>query len=173
MTLRADDKKQVVAEVAKIATSAKSAIALDYHGIEANQMTNLRRQAREQNIYLRVIKNNLARRALTDTQYACMTEHLSGPMMFAFSIEDPAAAARVVNNFHKETDKLKVKLIALDGELRETSELKRLATLPTYEQSISLLMAVMKAPIEKLVKTIKAPVLQTVRSVAAIRDQKK
>ena len=173
MPLNIEQKKQAVTELSEIAASAKSAIALDYHGIGANQMTELRRHARAENIYMRVVKNNLARRALTDTQYACMTEHLTGPMMFAFSIDDPAAAARVIDDFRNKVENLEVKLIALDGELRDASELKRLATMPTYEQSISLLMAVVKAPVEKLLRVIQAPVSQAVRTIAAIRDQKK
>lgn len=172
MALSIEDKKQAIVELSEIAASAKSAIVLDYHGVGVNQMTSLRRQARAQNIYMRVVKNNLARRALANTQYACLAEYLSGPTMFAFSIDDPAAAARIINDFRNEAENLEVKLIALDGELRDTSELKKLATMPTYEQSISLLMAMIKAPLEKLVRTIKAPVTQAVRTIAAIRDQK-
>ena len=172
MALKIEDKKRIVEEVAAIAADAKSAIAIDYHGIAANRMTDLRKQAREQSVRIRVIKNSLARRALADTPFACMNEHLSGPMMVAFSLDDPAAAARIIHDLVKEIKDIEVKLISLDGELHDISKLKKLAELPTYEQALSLMMAVMKAPIEKLLRTIKAPVIQVVRVVVATREQK-
>lgn len=172
MALRIEDKKRIIEEVAAIAADAKSAVAIDYHGITANQMIDFRKQAREQNVCIRVVKNSLAQRALTDTPFACMNEHLSGAMMFAFSLDDPAAAARIIHNLAKDIEAIEVKLISLDGELHNISKLKKLAELPTYEQAISLMMAVMKAPIEKLVRVIKAPVVQTVRVIVAVRDLK-
>ena len=172
MALKIEDKKRIVDEVAVIAADAKSAIAIDYHGIAANQMADLRKQAREQDVRIRVVKNSLARRALADTPFACMNEHLSGPTMFAFSLDDPAAAARIIHGIAKEIEDIEVKLISLDGELYDTSKLKKLAELPTYDQAVSLVMAVMKAPIEKLVRTIKAPVVQAVRVVVAVRELK-
>ena len=172
MALKIEDKKRIVEEVAAIAADAKSAVAIDYHGIAANRMTDLRKQAREQSVRIRVIKNSLAQRALADTPFACMNEHLSGPMMVAFSLDDPAAAARIIHSLVKEIKDIEVKLISLDGELHDISKLKKLAELPTYEQAVSLMMAVMKAPIEKLLRTIKAPVVQVVRVVAATREQK-
>ena len=172
MALKIKDKQQIVEEVAAIAADAKSAVAIDYHGIAANQMTDLRKQAREQNVCIRVVKNSLARRALADTPFACMNEHLTGPMMFAFSLDDPAAAARIIHSLSKEIEAIEVKLISLDGKLQDISNIKKLAELPTYEQAISLMMAVMKAPIEKLARTIKAPVVQTARVIAAVRAHK-
>ena len=172
MALRVEDKQRIVEEVATIAVGAKSVVAIDYHGIAANQMTELRKQAREQNVCIRVIKNSIAKRALVDTPFACMCDHLTGPMMFAFSLDDPAAAARIIHNMAKEIDAIEVKLISLDGELQDISKIKMLAELPTYEQAISLLMATMKAPIEKLVRTIKAPVVQAARVIVAVRDHK-
>ena len=172
MALKIKDKQRIVEEVAAIAVDAKSAVAIDYHGIAANQMTDLRKQAREQNVRIRIIKNSLARRALADTPFACMSEHLSGPIMFAFSLDDPAAAARIIHSLAKEIEAIEVKLISLDGKLHDIAMLKKLAELPTYDQAVSLMMAVMKAPIEKLARTIKAPVVQAVRVVAAVRDLK-
>ena len=172
MALKIEDKKRIVEEVAAIATDAKVAIAIDYHGIDANQMADLRKQAREQSVRIQVVKNSLAQRALANTPFACMSEHLSGPMMFAFSLDDPAAAARIIHGFAKEIKDIEVRLISLDGKLQDISKLKKLAELPTYDQAVSLLMAVMKAPIEKLVRTIKAPVVQAVRVVVAVRELK-
>ena len=155
--LTKEQKEAIVAEVAIVARSAHSAIAAEYRGLSVEQMTKLRHDARNAGVYLRVVKNTLARRALTDTGYACMSESLVGPLVLAFSKEEPASAARIVRDFAKDNDKLVVKVIALNGKLLTPGDLTALATLPTREEALSQLMAVMKAPIEKLARTIKAP----------------
>lgn len=174
MALRLDDKKVVVAEVAAIAARAHSAVAAEYRGLTVSQLTNLRKQARESGVYLRVIKNTLARKAVEGTEFACMQEGLVGPLILAFSLEDPGAAARVISAFakEKENDKLVTKLVAVGGKLYGASELDRLSKLPTRDQAISILMATMKAPIEKFVRTLAEPHAKLTRTVAAIRDQK-
>ena len=170
--LTKEQKEAIVAEVAIVARSAHSAIAAEYRGLSVEQMTKLRHDARNAGVYLRVVKNTLARRALTDTGYACMSESLVGPLVLAFSKEEPAAAARIVRDFAKDNDKLVVKVIALNGKLLTPGDLTALATLPTREEALSQLMAVMKAPIEKLARTIKAPADKLVRTIAAVREQK-
>jgi len=170
--LTKEQKEAIVAEVAIVARSAHSAIAAEYRGLSVEQMTKLRHDARNAGVYLRVVKNTLARRALTDTGYACMSESLVGPLVLAFSKEEPASAARIVRDFAKDNDKLVVKVIALNGKLLTPGDLTALATLPTREEALSQLMAVMKAPIEKLARTIKAPADKLVRTIAAVRDQK-
>jgi large subunit ribosomal protein L10 len=135
-------------------------------------MSKLRQDARSAGVYVRVVKNTLARRALTDTGYACMSDSLKGPLVLAFSREEPAAAARIVRDFAKTNDKLVVKAIALSGKLLSPGDLAALATMPTREEALSKLLAVMKAPIEKLARTLKAPADKLVRTMAAVRDQK-
>jgi len=170
--LTKEQKEAIVAEVAIVARSAHSAIAAEYRGLSVEQMTKLRHDARNAGVYLRVVKNTLARRALTDTGYACMSESLKGPLVLAFSKEEPGSAARVMRDFAKDNDKLVVKVIALSDKLLTPGDLVALATMPTREEALSLLMAVMKAPIEKLARTIKAPADKLVRTIAAVRDQK-
>jgi len=170
--LTKEQKEAIVAEVAIVARSAQSAIAAEYRGLTVEQMTKLRFDARKAGVYLRVVKNTLARRALTDTGYACMSDSLKGPLVLAFSKEEPAAAARIVRDFAKDNDKLVVKVIALSGKLLSPGDLAALATLPTREEALSKLLAVMKAPIGKLASTLQAPVGKLVRTVAAVRDQK-
>jgi large subunit ribosomal protein L10 len=170
--LTKEQKEAIVAEVAIVARSAQSAIAAEYRGLTVEQMTKLRFDARKAGVYLRVVKNTLARRALTDTGYACMSDSLKGPLVLAFSKEEPAAAARIVRDFAKENDKLVVKAIALSGKLLSPGDLAALATMPTREEALSKLLAVMKAPIGKLARTLQAPVGKLVRTVAAVRDQK-
>jgi len=166
------DKKSIVAEINAVAKEAHSAIAAEYRGLTVGEMTDLRRKARDGGVYLRVVKNTLARRALEETEYACMNEGLVGPLVLAFSQEDPGAAARVLGDFAKDHNALQVKLVSVGGQLYEASELKRLASLPTRDQAIGILMGVMKAPIEKFVRTLAEPTAKMVRTVAAIRDQK-
>lgn len=172
MALNLTQKKTIVTEVAEVAESAFSAIAADYNGLSSEQMTALRAKAREQSVYLRVVKNSLARRALEGTDFACMNEGLVGPLVLAFSIEDPGAAARVIKDFVKDNSKLEVKLVSIGGQLLAASDIDRLASMPTKDQAISMLMALMKAPVEKFVRTLNEVPGKLVRTVAAIRDQK-
>ncbi|MCG8427344.1 MAG: 50S ribosomal protein L10 [Chromatiales bacterium] len=172
MPLNFEQKKAVVAEVAEVASSAYSAVAAEYRGLSVDQMTELRAKARESGVYLRVIKNTLARRAVEDTEFACMQEGLTGPLVLAFSMEDPGAAARVIKDFSKENEQLVVRLAAIGGKVLEASDLDVLAKMPTYDQAVSMLMAVMKAPTEKLARTINEVPGKLVRTVAAIRDAK-
>ena len=172
MALNLEGKKQVVSEVAAVAADAYSAIAAEYRGLGVEELTELRMKARQGGVYVRVVKNTLAKRALEGTDFECMSEGLTGPLLLAFSQEDPGSAARVIKDFSEDHDLLKVKMLSISGQVLEPSELKRLASLPTKEQALSMLMAVMKAPIEKFVRTLNEPHAKMVRTVAAIRDQK-
>lgn len=172
MALTLEEKMAVVAEVSEVAKGAFSAVAAVYSGVTVEEMTDLRVKARQDNVYLRVVKNTLARRALENTDFECMSERLTGPLILAFSQEDPGAAARVAKNFAKENDKFEVTMLSVGGELLEPSEIDKLASLPTRDQAISMLMAVMLAPTEKFVRTLNAVPTKLVRTVAAISDQK-
>lgn len=172
MPLNLEQKKAVVAEVAEVASTAYSAIAAEYRGLTVGEMTELRAKAREAGVYVRVVKNSLARRAVENTDFACMKEELTGPLVIAFSQEDPGAAARVIKDFAKDHSKLVVKVVSIGGKLLAVSDLEALSKMPTYEQAVSMLMAVMKAPVEKLARTINEVPGKLVRTVAAIRDAK-
>jgi large subunit ribosomal protein L10 len=172
VALSLDQKKAVVAEVSEVAANAHSAIAAEYIGLSVEAMTGLRAKARESAVYMRVVKNTLARRALAGTEFECMSESLTGPLVYAFSQEDPGAAARVISDFAKSNDKLVVKIVSIGGKLLAPEDIKRLANMPTKDQAISMLMSVMKAPIEKFVRTLNEPTAKLVRTVAAVRDQK-
>ena len=172
MALQIEEKKKVVSEVSQVAAEAYSAIAAEYRGMPVADVTGLRARAREQGVYVRVVKNTLARRALQGTAYECMSQDLVGPLMLFFSQHDPGSAARLVKEFSEDSELLEVKMIAVDGQLLEASELERLSSLPNKEQAISMLMAVMRAPIEKLVRTLAAPHTILVRTITAVRDCK-
>jgi large subunit ribosomal protein L10 len=172
LALNFEQKKAIVSEVAEVADKAFSAIAAEYRGLSVDEMTDLRAQARNAGVYLRVVKNSLARRAFEGTEFECMSEGLTGPLVLAFSQEDPGSAARVINDFAKDHEKLEVKLVSIGGQLLEPGEIKTLAKMPTYDQAISMLMAVMKAPVEKLARTMNEVPGKLVRTVAAVKDAK-
>jgi len=166
------EKKAVVSEVAEVASQAYSAVAAEYRGLTVEEMTELRARARDGGVYLRVVKNTLARRAVEGTDFECMQDGFVGPLLLAFSKEEPGAAARLVKDFAKEHDKLVPKLVSFGGQMLAANELDRLASMPTREQALAMLMAVMKAPVEKLVRTLNEVPGKLVRTVAAVRDQK-
>ncbi len=172
MALNFEQKKAVVAEVAGVASTAVAAVAAEYRGLTVEEMTELRAKARTGGVYLKVAKNTLVRRAVEGTEYECMKDSLTGPLLFAFSLEDPGAAARLVKDYGKDHDKLVARLVAVGGQLYDASELERLSKLPTREQALAILMGVMKAPVEKLVRTLAEPHAKLVRTVAAVRDAK-
>lgn len=172
MSLNLAEKKVVVDEVAEVAASAHSAIAAEYRGLSVGQMTTLRARARESGVYLRVIKNTLARRALEGTDFQCMQSSLVGPLILAFSREDPGAAARVIRDFAKGNEKLVVRVLAIGGQALPAAELDRLASMPTREEAISLLMACMRAPLDKFARTLNEVPGKLVRTIEAIRLQK-
>ena len=172
MALSIEQKKAVVAEVAEVAKTALAAVAAEYRGLTVEEMTDLRVKAREGGVYLKVAKNTLVHRAVEGTEFECMQESLTGPLLLAFSMEDPGAAARLVKDYIKSNDKLITKLVAVGGEVFEASELDRMSRLPTYDQAIAMLMGVMKAPVEKFVRTLVEPHTKLVRVIAAVKDAK-
>ncbi|HEV8019227.1 MAG TPA: 50S ribosomal protein L10 [Steroidobacteraceae bacterium] len=172
MALNLDDKKALVAEVAAVASKAQSVVAAEYRGLTVGQMTELRAKARRQGVYMRVVKNTLARKALAGTTFESLGPKLKGPLVLAFSKDDPGAAARVVKDFAKAHEKLVATLVSLGGQVLPGAELEKVASLPTREQALSMLLGVLKAPIVKLVGTLAEPAARLARTVAAVRDQK-
>jgi len=172
MPLNLEQKQAVVAEVAEVAAKAFSVVAAEYRGLTVGEMTELREKARETGVYLRVVKNTLVRKAVENTEFDCIQDALAGPLIVAFSMEDPGSAARLVKDFSKEHAKLETKFVSVGGQLLEASELERLSKLPTKDQAISMLMSVMKAPVEKFVRTLAEPHAKLVRTVDAVREQK-
>ncbi len=172
MALNLEDKKAMVAEVAEVAAVAQSVVAAEYRGLTVGQMTELRAKARVQGVYMRVVKNTLARRALAGTAFEQVGPKLKGPLVLAFSKNDPGAAARLVKDFGKTNEKLVATLVALGGKILPAEDLDRVANLPTREQALSMLLGVLKAPIQKFVATLAEPPAKLARTVAAVRDQK-
>lgn len=172
MALRLAQKQAIVAEVNEAAASALSAVLSDYRGLTVEEMTALRAKARASGVYLKVIRNSLAKRALEGTDYECLDEALVGPTMLAFSQEEPGSAARLLKDYAKDHDALEVKALSIGGQLLAADEIDRIAKLPTLDEARAMLMSVMLAPITKLARTINEVPGKLVRTLAAIRDSK-
>ena len=171
MALRLEDKKAFVKEVSAVAGDSIAAVAAEYRGLTVAEMTELRTEARNAGVYLRVVKNTLARRAIKGTEFECMEETLKGPLLLAFAKEDPGAAARVIKDFAKGHDALKAVSLSAGGQLLPASDLARLADLPTLDQARAILLGVMIAPMSKLVRTLAEPPAMVARTLAARGSQ--
>lgn len=172
MKLKLNDKKEIVAEVAEVAAGAVSVVAADYRGLTASEMTQLRASARQAKVTLRIVRNTLARIALTGTEYECLNSTLTGPILLAFANDEPGATARLMRDFAKDHDKLEVKAISISGQLFDKSHLDSVAKLPTKIEAITRLASVLQAPVTKLVRTMSEVPTKFVRALAAVRDTK-
>ena len=172
MALTRQEKEAVVAEVAEKAAGAYSAVAAEYRGLSVSQMTALRVQAREKGVYVRVVKNTLTRIALRGTEFECLSDALSGPLVIGLSLDDPGSAARLFRDFAKDNNALVPKAAALSGELYGAESLDKVANLPTRDEALSMLMSVMQAPVGKFVRTLNEVPGKLVRTVEAVRQQK-
>jgi large subunit ribosomal protein L10 len=171
VSLTLEQKKRVVAEVNEVAAGAQAAIAAEYLGLSVADMTNLRVQARAQGVQIRVVKNSLARRAIEGTEFECLRDSLTGPLLLVFSADDPGAGARIVRDFAKTNDRLRTTAIAFAGQLRPPEDLVLLASMPTLDEARAQLLGTLQAPASQLVRTLAEPAGQFVRVVAAFRDQ--
>ncbi|MEO0366818.1 MAG: 50S ribosomal protein L10 [Pseudomonadota bacterium] len=171
MALRLEDKKRYVAEVKEVAGEALAAVAAEYRGLTVEEMTALRRDARDQGVYLRVVKNTLARRAFEGTDLECMNDTLKGPLILALSKDDPGAAARLVKGFAKENDALKAVSLSVGGQLLEAGDLGKVADLPNLDQARAMLLGVLQAPASQLVRTIAEPSAMLARTLSARGSQ--
>lgn len=172
MALGLEGKKAIVADVNEVASDALSLVVADARGCTVEAMTGLRKQAREANVNVRVVRNTLAKRAVEGTEFECAAGSFVGPSLLAFSMEDPGAAARIFKDFAKENENFEVKALAVSGQLLGAEQLDVLAKLPTRDQALSMLMSVMQAPVTKLVRTMNEVPGKLVRTLAAVRDQK-
>ena len=167
MAMRLQDKKALVKEVNAVAGDSVTAVAAEYRGLSVGEMTELRKEARSAGVYLRVVKNTLARRAVEGTEFECMQDTLKGPILLAFAKEDPGAAARVIKNFAKEHNALQAVSLSAGGQLMPGSDLNKLADLPTFDQARAMLLGVMIAPMGQLVRTIAEPSAMLARTLSA------
>ncbi len=156
MALNLSQKQNVVAEVAEVAAKAHSLIAAEYIGTTVSQMTAMRKQARETGVFLKVVKNTLAARAVTGTEYECAKDSLVGPLLYAFSTEEPGAAGRLIKEFAKGNDKLQPKLVVVGGQQYPATHVDVLASLPTLDQALAMLARVLAEPATMFARAVKA-----------------
>lgn len=156
MALNLSQKQEVVAELAEVAAKAHSLVAAEYAGTTVEQMTAMRKKARESGVYLRVVKNTLASRAVTGTEFEVVRDALVGPLLYAFSTEEPGAAGRLIKEFAKGNDKLKAKIVSVEGKLLPAAHVDVLASLPTREQALAMLARVLAEPATMFARVVKA-----------------
>ncbi len=156
MALNLTQKQEVVAQLAEVAGRAHSLVAAEYAGITVTDMTAMRKKARETGVFLKVVKNTLASRAVEGTEYDIVKNDLSGPLLYAFSLEEPGAAGRLIKEFSKGNDKLKAKIVALNGKVYPASHVDVLASLPTRDQALSMLLSVLVEPATRVARALKA-----------------
>ncbi len=173
MPLRLEDKKALVAEVNEVAKRALSAVAAENRGLTAIKFDDLRSKARKNGVYLHVVKNTLARKAVKGTEFECLDTALTGPLVLGFSLEDPGAVGRVIKDFAKDNDKLVVKAVAVGGTLYGPKDIERLASLPTKDQALAILLGTMKAPIGKFARILNEIPTKFVRAVNAVAEKQK
>jgi len=172
VALNLEGKKAIVAEVSETAANALSLVIADARGVDVTNMNALRAKARAENVQMRVVRNTLAKRAFADTDYACVEDVLVGPSLFAFSMEDPGAAARLFKDFAKENEEFEVKALSVSGQLLPSEQIDTLAKLPTLHQALGMLAGVTLAPVTKLVRTLNEVPTKVTRVVAAVKTQK-
>ena len=172
MPLNLEQKKELVKEVSEIVMNADTLLTADYRGLTANQLGEFRKIARNPGIYIKVVKNNMLKMALKDSKYASIGEKVTGPQILATSSDNPGEFAKLVKNFIDEHENIELKSLAYKGNELNLVEIKKLASLPTYEEAISQLMSVMQAPIQKLMATMNAVPTKMVRTLDAVKQSK-
>jgi large subunit ribosomal protein L10 len=172
MALGLAAKKEIVTEVNEVASRALSIAVAEYRGMEVAEFTDLRVRAREQGVYLKVIRNTLAKRALIGTKFEELESALTGPLIYGFSIDAPGGAARLFKDYSKDCDKLNVTALSIGSGLLGPEKLDAVASLPTRDEGLAKLLATFKAPVGKFVRTINEVPTKFVRVLAAIKDEK-
>src|SRR6185503_12660408 len=149
-------KQEVVAELAEVAAKAHSLVAVEYAGTTVEQMTAMRKKARETGVFLKVVKNTLASRAVAGTGFEVVKDVLTGPLLYAFSTEEPGAAGRLIKEFAKSNDKLKARVVSVEGKLLPATHVEVLASLPTLDQALAMLARVLTEPVTMFARAVKA-----------------
>ena len=171
MSLNLEEKKAVVSAVAEQIANANATILAEYRGLSVTQMTGLRTAAREAGVFVRIVKNTLARRVVAGSQFECLQDHFVGPLALATS-EDPVAVAKVLSEFAKQNQRLQIKVGAMNGAVLNSTEIAALAKLPGRDELLAKLVATMQAPVQKFVATLNEVPSKWVRTLAAVRDSK-
>ncbi|MEK9720358.1 MAG: 50S ribosomal protein L10 [Quisquiliibacterium sp.] len=171
MAMNRSEKAAVVEDIGAVVADAQVIVVAEYRGLEVEAMTVLRKQARESGVFLRVLKNTLARRAVSGTPFEALAKQLVGPLIYGIS-SDPVAAARVLNDFAKGNSNLVLKAGAMQNSVMDADDLKALATMPSREELLAKLLGTMQAPVATFVRTLNEVPGKFVRALAAVEKQK-
>ena len=171
MSLSLAQKQSVVAEVTESISAAQAMILAEYRGLTVSELTGIRNQAREAGVFVKVVKNTLARRAVEGSSFECLSPHFVGPVIMAAS-EDPVAAAKLLSKFAKDLDELKITVGGMNGQLMDEAQIQDLAKLPGREELLATLVGTLQAPIAKFVQTLNEVPSRFVRTLAAIEESK-
>ena len=172
MPLNLEQKKELVKEVSDVLLNADTILTADYRGLTANQLSEFRKIARTPGIYIKIVKNNMLKMALKDSEYANIGDKIIGPQIFATATDNPGEFAKLVKKFIDNNENIELKSLAYKGKELDLSEIKKLASLPTYEEAISMLMSIMQAPVQKLMATMTAVPTKMVRTLDAVKGTK-
>jgi large subunit ribosomal protein L10 len=170
LSLNLEEKKAAVAEISAKVADSQAIVVAEYRGLEVGDMTALRAKARASGVYLRVLKNTLARRAVSDTAFAGLADHMVGPLAYGMS-SDPVAVAKVMNEFAKSNEKFVVKAGAMANVVMSAKDVATLASMPSRDELLAKLLGTMQAPIAQFVRTLNEVPTKFVRGLAAVRDK--
>jgi large subunit ribosomal protein L10 len=170
MPLPLESKQVIVEQMRQTAQEALSMVVANSRGIDSNSMNELRHEAYKNKVVLRVVKNSLAKRALSETPFECVNEHLKGPSVFGFSMDHPGAAAKMLRNYAKQESLLEIKLFSIDGEFRDGKEINTLADMPTRDEALAMFMRVSLAPLNKTVLGLNDILARFVRVTARVAE---
>ena len=173
MTLRLDDKKQIVDRLTEVAENSISLVAAHYRGLSVTEVEALRKDAKQTGVYVKVVRNTQARKALETTSFKQIRDDLTGPMLLMFAQNEPGSAAKLAANFQKKNDKLEVKAMIVDGELLPASELKSVAAMPTRDEALSMLAGTMLAPVTGVARSANEVVASLARALNAYAEKNK
>jgi large subunit ribosomal protein L10 len=169
--LKLEQKQAMVAEVAAKLAAAQAVIVAEYRGLDVGRVTQLRAKARKSGLYLRVLKNTLARRAVKGTPFEKLSDSMVGPLIYGIAA-DPVAGAKVLSEFAKDNERFVIKAGAMPNTVMSDKDVKALALLPSRDELLAKLLGTMQAPMAKLVRTLNEVPGKFVRTLAAYRDSK-
>jgi large subunit ribosomal protein L10 len=172
MPLNITQKQDLVKEMSAVLNDAEVVLTADYSGLTANELNELRKSTREAGVFVKLVKNNMLKMALKESQFSSMSENIFGPQIVAVGKEDAGKFAKSIKEFIDKHENLKPKAINYQGQDLDISELQKLASLPTYEEAISKLLSVMQGPIKKLMGTMQAVPGKLVRTIDAVKASK-
>ncbi len=171
MSLSLDQKKAVISEVTEALSSAQAGVLAEYRGLNVEQLTALRKDARNAGVWIKVVKNNLAKRVIKGSNFECLTEHFVGPVIFSAS-QDPVAVAKIMSKFAKDNEQLKITAGVMNGDFMDQTMIQSLSKLPGRDELIAKLIGTMQAPIQKLVSTLNEVPSKAVRTLVAVVESK-